>query len=115
MKILFINGSPRGEKGSSSFPILKDLAGVITEVHENFEQNFLTLPRSMKGDPAPVLKQMEEADIWVFAMPLYVDTLPSHVLRWLMEYQKSRTPESLSRRVYAVVNSGFPEPEQRSE
>ncbi len=81
MKIAFINGSPK-IKGSASACILKDLKlflnnNIISEY--NFNKKKLTL------------KQMEElarCDILVFAFPLYVDGIPSHLLNCLIQLEK---------------------------
>ncbi len=108
--ILYINGSPRGEKGSSSAAILKDLASLITlQSGHILKEEHMILPRSLKGDSLPYFKQMDEADVWIFSMPLYVDCLPGHLTWWLREYEKQRGSERAGKRVYGIVNSGFPE------
>lgn len=116
-KILFINGSPRGEKDSSSALILKDIASFLkAEGVRKEDTEVFTLPRNIKQDPLPLVASMNEADIWIMALPLYVDVLPGHLTWWLQEYQKYRLSRSDMKkiRVYGVVNCGFPEAEQNA-
>ena len=47
---------------------------------------------------------LQNAGAWVFACPLYVDGLPSHLLACLMELEKQGLA---GKTVYAVVNGGF--------
>jgi len=115
--ILFINGSPRRSRSCSAL-VLKDLAGVMKEegVLEE-EPEVITPSRKLPADPQDVLEKLEEADIWVMALPLYVDTLPGHLTWWLRQYElyRQRTGTRKEIRVYAVVNCGFPEPEQNAD
>jgi multimeric flavodoxin WrbA len=106
MKIAFINGSPK-TKGSASACILKDLKlflnnNIISEY--NFNKKKLTL------------KQMEElarCDILVFAFPLYVDGIPSHLLNCLIQLEKFFIEiEQKEIIVYCLVNCGFYEGHQ---
>ena len=46
----------------------------------------------------------ENCDAYVFAFPLYVDGIPSHLLGALMEHEKGMP---IGARVYAMVNNGF--------
>lgn len=39
-----------------------------------------------------VLTELNHADVWVFACPLYVDGIPSHLLSCLMQLQKAGEP-----------------------
>jgi len=115
-KILYVNGSPRGEKGSNSAQILRDLHGFLNEEGKH-ELSLLTLPRNIPSDPEHQLAELEQSDIWILALPLYVDALPGHLCRWLSLYQDYRgsLAEPRNIRVYGVVNCGFPEAVQNSD
>lgn len=117
-KILYINGSPRGESDSSSYLILKDIAGYLKEEGiRNEDAEIITIPRSLKKEKETILSIMDKADIWIMALPLYVDVLPGHLSWWLQEYQNYRMSqtERQNKRVYGIVNCGFPEAIQNAD
>lgn len=117
-KILYINGSPRGEKGSSSALILQDIAAYLKEEGlSTADGEVFTIPRSIKKDTKPVLDTMDDADIWIIALPLYVDVLPGHLSWWLKEYENHRMAQKDTKniRVYGIVNCGFPEAIQNAD
>ena len=97
-----INGSPK-RSGSTSGKLLDILKEHLsTELAET----------SLHGpEPGPEsLAAMRRADVWLFAFPLYVDSLPSHLvacLTCLEQLARETRP-----RVYAVVNCGFYEGQQ---
>lgn len=116
--ILYINGSPRGEKRSSSAEILKDLASFLKEEELRDEEfTLLSLSCQMGGNIRKELQTMDEAEIWILSLPLYVDTLPGHLTWWLKQYEiyRNSCPEKSSIRVYGIVNCGFPEAVQNRE
>lgn len=52
------------------------------------------------------MKELDGADVWVFAYPLYVDGIPSQLLSCLVQLEK--TPVSNRKKVvYGIVNCGF--------
>lgn len=116
-KIMYINGSPRGEKSSSSALILKDIGGLLTADDSREEDTeIFTLPRNIKKETLPFLETMNDADIWIIALPLYFDVLPGHLTWWLQEYQRYRVSRNEMKkiRVYGIINCGFPEAEQNT-
>lgn len=66
--------------------------------------------------PGPVqddaTRALLEADLVVLASPVYVDALPSLVVRALEKVAAGAAAAPRARRLVAIVNSGFPEPEQ---
>ncbi|MDC7235735.1 MAG: hypothetical protein PQJ58_21105 [Spirochaetales bacterium] len=117
-RFLYINGSPRGEKGSSSALILEDIREILKQEGGTEEQvQSLTLPRKTGSSDSAILKKMEESDVWILALPLYIDVLPGHLTWWLREYQTFREalPDKKNIRVYGVVNCGFPEAVQNAD
>jgi len=90
-KVALINGSPRGERGVSAF-----LLNSLTEKLPGCE-----ITRGW-GEPC---------DAYVFAFPLYVDGIPSNLLRELAEHEQG-LPQGTP--VYAIVNNGFYEGAQNA-
>ena len=77
MKIALINGSPKS-KQSSSEAILNDLQTCLSKDIEvdnySFRKSFLTKDE---------IEALVNFDVLVFAFPLYVDGVPSHLLNCL--------------------------------
>lgn len=71
MRIALINGSPK-VKGSSSGTLLEDL--------KNFLSGKSEVAKTAMHSPAvseEMIKELSNADAWVFAYPLYVDCIPA--------------------------------------
>lgn len=106
MKISLINGSPK-VKGSSSGIILDELKGY-------FDGHSVT-EYALHAADRPTQLQLEtwaRQEALVLAFPLYVDGIPSHLLRDLIEMEAyfKNNPSGLM--AYVVVNSGFYEGKQ---
>ena len=116
--ILYINGSPRGEKNSTSAQILRDVADFLEKegVRETHLE-MLTLSRNMEGNADGILKRMNSAEYWILALPLYVDALPGHLTWWLKQYEgyRERSSDRGSIKVYGIINCGFPEAVQNRD
>lgn len=107
MKIALINGSPRLGKSNSGF-LLNALESLIHQEHKifHYQTNHPPLPQ----EQVQALCQM---DVLVFAFPLYVDGIPSHLLSLLVALEghlKGRDAQEVL--VYALVNNGFYEGKQ---
>jgi hypothetical protein len=105
MNILLVNGSPR-PSGSASGSILETIRGKLGPEHRYTEVN----ARKSPGAAAACLDQ----DAIVIAFPLYVDSLPSRLLEWLLSFEAlAAAPDAArSRRetaVFAICNCGFHE------
>jgi len=105
MKIALINGSPK-QKDSATGIILNALREKIGEAHECV----LCAASSQSG--RDVLEAVGGCQALVFAFPLYVDGIPSHLLRLLDEIQHDITGSSPGAMVYAIVHNGFYEGKQ---
>ncbi len=100
MKIALINGSPKF-KNSASGSLLEDVGNYIgnraeisyVEIHTNVLSSEMT-------------KKLFSTDIWVFAFPLYVDGIPSHLLSVLIQLEKCKF-KKMKIKVYSIVNCGF--------
>ncbi|MCL2298698.1 MAG: hypothetical protein FWC27_00950 [Firmicutes bacterium] len=91
MRVAFVNGSPRKEQG-----ITARLLRVMEERLPGCE-----ITRGWE----------EPCDALLIAFPLYVDGIPSNLLRELIAHEHSLKPGT---RVYALVNNGFYEGEQNA-
>jgi len=91
MKVAFINGSPR--RGS----------GVSARLLRALEERLPGCEVSCGWG--------EACGAYVFAFPLYVDGIPSNLLRELVAHERGLPPGA---RIYAIVNNGFYEGEQNA-
>lgn len=103
MKTVLIDCSPKRRMSASGFIV------AFTGMFVFGKKVFLKL-RTPK-DYVAILEAAKDADAIVFAMPLYVDGVPSHVLPFLKEME--RTYSSCSeKRIYVIANNGFIEGKQ---
>jgi hypothetical protein len=109
MKIALINGSPKA-KESASEAVLQMLKPLLHDENEIIEYDFR---KSMLN--VNELEQIAECNALVFAFPLYVDGIPSHLLNCLYQMEaffKTKPADNLT--VYSLVNCGFYEGQQAS-
>lgn len=64
------------------------------------------------ADHARVLAQLRGAQAVVFCLPLYVDGIPSHVLRFMEKMEAFCRQNKLHLTVYCIANNGFIEGRQ---
>ena len=104
MKTVLINCSPRKRFCASAyFLFLQSLFIGGKKVKERLRS---------PADHARILEQLRDAQAAVFGLPLYVDGVPSHVLRFLEEMEAFCRENGLKLRVYCVANNGFIEGKQ---
>ena len=104
MKTVFINCSPKKRFCASAYFLFLQRAFVggkkVTEK--------LRTP----ADHARILEQLRDARAVVFGLPLYVDGIPSHVLRFMEAMEAFCRENDLHLTVYCVANNGFIEGKQ---
>ena len=70
MKAALINGSPKQENSASAV-IVDELKSILHEdmrlTEYSFREPVVTMER---------MREMSECDVWIFAFPLYVDSIP---------------------------------------
>ena len=104
MKTLFINCSPKKRFCASAyFLFLQRLFVGGKKVTEK-----LRTP----ADHDRILAQLSDAQTVVFVLPLYVDGIPSHVLRFLEQAEAYCRDNNLPCNVYCIANNGFIEGRQ---
>lgn len=106
MKIALINGSPRPRK-SNSAALLGMLESLISTEHEIIHYD------TKKPLLNEQYSELCQVDALVFAFPLYVDAIPSHLFRILTELEEYMSAERSNEiYVYAIINNGFYEGSQ---
>lgn len=104
MKTVFINCSPKKRFCASAYFLF--LLRLFTGGEKVTEK--LRTP----ADQDRILARLSDAQAVVFALPLYVDGVPSHVLRFLEKMEAFCKDNSLRLSVYCVANNGFIEGKQ---
>lgn len=105
MNIALINASPKRAESASKV-LLKDLNSLISK--GNIIKSFaINKPCVTEND----IEELCKCQVWIFAFPLYVDGIPSHLLSCLCQIERMGL---IDRHVYvyAVANSGFYEGRQ---
>ena len=103
-KTVLINCSPKKKLSVSGF--LMRCAGLMIRGEKEYLQ-----PRT-PGDRKAVLQALKTAGKVVFVTPLYVDSLPSHILTLMKEMETFCRENGLRLKVYAIANNGFIEGKQ---
>ena len=104
MKTVLINCSPKKQFCASAYFL--SLQRVFLSGQKVTET--LRTP----ADHGRILQQLRDAQTVVFVLPLYVDGVPSHVLRFMQEMETCCKQNSLRLGVYCVANNGFIEGRQ---
>ncbi|MBR6091017.1 MAG: hypothetical protein IKP86_13855 [Anaerolineaceae bacterium] len=104
MKTVFINCSPKKRFCASSYFISLERLFVTGEK--------VTETLRTKADHERILTHLKSADAVVFALPLYVDGVPSHVLRSMEVLEQYSRENDLHFGVYCIANNGFIEGRQ---
>lgn len=104
MKTVLIDCSPKKKLSASGFLVWftsRFLKG--TRVKEKLRN---------RRDHERILDSIKDADNIVFAMPLYVDSVPSHILPFLKEMENDTSGTGKNHRIYVIANNGFIEGRQ---
>ncbi|MBR0450768.1 MAG: hypothetical protein Q4D71_05350 [Oscillospiraceae bacterium] len=104
MKTVFINCSPKKRFCASAYFIM--LLRLFTSGKKVSEK--LRTP----ADSQRILEQLRDASSVVFSLPLYVDGIPSHVLRFMETMESYCKENGLHLNVYVIANNGFIEGKQ---
>ena len=104
VKTVFVNCSPKKRFCASSYFIMLQRLFVGGEK--------ITLKLRTPADYAAILEQLGDAQNVVFALPLYVDGIPSHVLRFMERLEAHAKARDVRLTVYVIANNGFIEGRQ---
>lgn len=104
MKTVFINCSPKKRFSASAYFLsLQCLFVKGRKVREKLRN---------KSDHKRILSELSDADTVVFCLPLYVDSVPSHVLSFLKEMEHFCRENGIRLNLYSISNNGFIEGKQ---
>ena len=104
MKIIIINGSPKTVKSNSEilgnylFPLLK----------ENNIKKYYSIYFQLNDKTK---NEIYNSDVLIFIFPLYVDGIPSNLLKLLVKFEKVNVVRPKTK-IYCIVNNGFYEGKQ---
>jgi multimeric flavodoxin WrbA len=100
MKIAMINGSPKGKNGTSG-RIIETLCNRLSDIPQHVVRELA------EQNAAEIVSTIRDSDAIIFVFPLYVDAIPSGLVRFLDEEQNAIALAAPNAKVYAVVNNGF--------
>ena len=102
-KIILLNPSMRSVN-ANSYRFAKELSKKLKKEHEivNMQQYI--------NEPEELMLKLENAPILVLCTPLYVDGLPSQLIRLMENFQKEY--HGLRKKIYVVANMGLYESSQ---
>ena len=104
MKTVFINCSPKKRFCASAYFLgLQRLFVKGEKVTEKLRN---------QSDHKRILDELTDADTVVFCLPLYVDSVPSHVLPFLKKMELFCKENNLRLKIYSISNNGFIEGKQ---
>ena len=104
MKTVFINCSPKKRFCASAYFLALQRLFVSGEK--------VTEKLRTPADHGRILEQLRDAQAVVFGLPLYVDGIPSHVLRFMEEMEVYCRQNDLHLSLYCIANNGFIEGRQ---
>lgn len=112
MNIVLINGSPKGEKSCSKY--LLEVVKSYFDKENNVYEISIADKRIKDVDKFHVLTNCDNI---VIAFPLYVDCLPSTVIKFLDGFEKYTKENNIKcdSRIYGIVNCGFYEGKQNRQ
>lgn len=99
MKTVFINCSPKKRFCASAYFLgMQRLFVKGKKVTEKLRN---------KNDYERILNELTDADAVIFCLPLYVDSVPSHVLPFLKEMEGFCKDNHIRLNLYSISNNGF--------
>ncbi len=104
MKISIINGSPKAIKSNSE--ILGNY--LLSLLKENEIKKYYSIYFRLNDENK---NEIYNSNVLIFLFPLYVDGIPSNLLKLFVEFEKEKVVNPATR-VYCIVNNGFYEGKQ---
>jgi len=103
MKLLIINGSPRGKNSNSTLLSEKLLNGYNSVTANKVDTTFL----SRKSERKDINKKLKIADSIIMIFPLYTDCMPGIVMEFFENAYKNELLKD--KKIGFIIHSGFPE------
>ena len=104
MKISIINGSPKAIKSNSE--ILGNYLSSLLK--ENEIKKYYSISFRLNDENK---NEIYNSDVLIFLFPLYVDGIPSNLLKLPVEFEKEKVIKS-GTKIYCIANNGFYEGKQ---
>jgi len=104
-RIALINASPKLKNSAS---------GCVLEVLKKYIENDDIAEYNLRLPQTQDIEAICEREILVFAFPIYVDAIPSHLISCLYQLQQNLKNKDAETVVYAISNCGFYEGKQNS-
>ena len=104
MKITVINGSPKAVKSNSE--ILGNYLSSLLK--ENEIKKYYSISFKLNDK---IKNEIYNSDVLIFIFPLYVDGIPSNLLKLLIKFEKENVIRPKTK-IYCIVNNGFYEGKQ---
>lgn len=101
MKIMMINGSPK-VRGSAS-------GALLSMLKEYFKQEIREAVWNKNFLEEEMIRELLESDAVIMAFPLYIDSVPSHLLQCMMQVEEHIRLYGGKKKVmiYVMINNGF--------
>jgi len=100
MNILIINGSPKKKGGASVF------FSKILEVML-FPHKIITKAAGLSRNYAEIFVLLQNTDVVILSVPLYVDSIPSHFIHFLKQMEEYCITNKCKFMLYVISNAGF--------
>lgn len=101
MRINIINGSPK--LGDSTSKIMSNyITSAISQGNVVRHYNIKSI--NIEDN---LLREIMSCEVLIFCFPLYVDSIPAHLLNLLVKLEILDFPQNNDMKVYCIVNNGF--------
>jgi len=100
MNILVINGSPKKKGGASAF--FSKILGFML-----FPHKVIVRAVGMSRNYEDIFACLQDMDAVILSVPLYVDSIPSHFIRFLKQMEEYCVNNTCKFMLYAISNAGF--------
>ena len=104
MKISIVNGSPKAIKSNSE--ILGNYLSSLLK--ENEIKKYYSISFRLNDENK---NEIYNSDVLIFLFPLYVDGIPSNLLKLLVKFEEEKVVK-FETKIYCIVNNGFYESKQ---
>jgi len=100
MNILTINGSPKNKGGASVF--FSKILGFML-----FPHKVIYKTAGLSANCEDILTHLQNTDVVIISVPLYVDGIPSHFIHFLKQMEEYCVNNKCKFILYAISNAGF--------
>ena len=101
MKIAMVNGSPKAKDSASG--------AILSMLKEYCNQEVMEISLNKTQMKEQEIAELLKCDAIVIAFPLYIDSVPSHLLRCLVQVEEYVHLHGLKKEIktYVIINNGF--------